>query len=172
VSAGTTQSSRSDSKLRARKRKPYQDTTALDESSAHFLQPPGQESQLPEVQYPHGDAHMDSWAMGSSPALNDTDVIQRKLRMTLADGTVIDWEGAKDDFGLEIVPDILWELHARGTSLDEPDVKHPKTFPEHYIRLAPLPQIRHLNTKTFLLSKDHQNNKSIVCTMHSCSKPR
>jgi hypothetical protein len=172
VSAGTTQSSRSDSKLRARRRKPYQDTAVLDETSAHFLQPSGHESQRPEVQYPHDDVHMDTWAKDSSPALNDTDVIQRKLRMTLADGTVIDWEGLQDNFASEIVPDILRVSRGRGTPLDEPDVKHPKSFPEHYITLAPMPQIRHFNTKTFLLSKDHQNNKSIVCTMHSCPKLR
>ncbi|KAF2451642.1 hypothetical protein P171DRAFT_426133, partial [Karstenula rhodostoma CBS 690.94] len=103
VSADTNQSSRSDPQLRGRRRKPYQDDmefATLDGSSAQVMQPLGQESQLPEVQHSHGDAHIHA-----SPAPNDADVIRRNFRIILADGTVICWEGRKEDVGLEMVPD-------------------------------------------------------------------
>jgi len=170
VSAGTTQSSRSDPQLKVRRRKPYQDNLDVETVEGPFADVPqslGLESQLPEVQHIYGDVHVHS-----SPAPNDGDAIQRRLEMELADGTTLSWAGGKEDFCIEMVPQIIRAIHGRESSLDDPDAKNPKSFAEHYISLAPLPRYRHFDTSTYLLSKDHHSNKNTVCTVHSCPKPR
>jgi hypothetical protein len=170
MSAGATQTSRSDPQLGARRRTPYQDnldTETQDGSSAHVTQPSGQGFKLPKVQHGYGNADKDVHIINLGPTPNNTVVIPQSLQMLLPDGTNFSFEDGGEGRGLEMVPAILRELSRR-----EPDAKHPSSFAEHYISLAPLPQFRNFDTTTYLLSKDHYNDKSTVCIVHSCPKPR
>jgi hypothetical protein len=92
--------------------------------------------------------------------------------MVMPDGTVIDWKDGRGGESLEVVPEILRELWRKRPSSGEPDAKDPNSFTEHYINLAPLPQFRRFDTATYLLSKDHHNDKNAACTVHSRPKPR
>ena len=167
-SASATETLRPEPQLGARRRKPYQgdlDAGTQVGSSAHETPPSGPENQLPKI---HVDGKDGIENIDSALTANDAASAERIIEMSLADGTAINYRDRgvrRHAHGFEVVPEILRQLSRRPP--DELGAKHPSSFADHYISLAPLPQFQDFNTATYILKKDHHNQKSTVRSVHS-----